>query len=335
MSSVGSGVSVAVGSRIVAGPDLSSRRFSPALSTSATVRPRRSPMPDLIRHREGHRETHQSTCQQVTGADMLEFRILGPPVVKGRGGVRTPQGPFQATLLISLLVADGRPVQADDLIHELWGNGRPTHPDNALHAHISRLRRVLEKLEPEPSQSRIISRPGGYQLAVDDASVDAISFVSEVSDIEAMVDHMPPQEAAGQLRQVLDRWQGPIFGGITGGRICQASAKRYEETRLHACTMLFDAELASGHHSAIIAELRALLTSYSGFYELHCEQLMIALYRSGRQAEALEAYRQGRDVIDHFTSRPPSVRLRRCEHMVLVQDPRLTEDTRRAVLTAL
>ncbi|MBB4893669.1 DNA-binding SARP family transcriptional activator [Streptomyces olivoverticillatus] len=254
---------------------------------------------------------------------MLEFGVLGPLVVRSRAESYSAQGPFQATLLISLLVADGRPVHVCDLVHELWGGGHPARPDNALQAHISRLRRRLERLEPQRPTPRLITRPSSYQLIVEPGELDGQLFTSAVARLEAEAATHRPQWTVARLREALSLWRGPVFGGIVGGHICQSAAQTFDEARLRAYALLFDAELARGRHSAIIAELRALLTSYSPFHDRFCEQLMTALYRSGRQAEALETYRQTCEQLARIAGRQPSERLRMCEHMVLVQDPAL------------
>lgn len=253
---------------------------------------------------------------------MLEFSVLGPLEVRVDGIPHQVQGAFQKTLLIALLLSHGGLVPNSAVMHELWGAGHPSRPENALQAHVSRLRRRLDTLEPNRGSSRLVSRGSGYQLFVDEGELDARVFLRRVEELETAAGACPPAVRGRRLRESLAMWRGPVLGGVVGGRICHAGANDYEEARLRALTMLFDAELEQGNQAAVVAELSALVTSYSPSQERFCEQLMVALYRCGRQGDALEVYRR---TVDQLASvgATPSARLRGCERAVLTQDPML------------
>jgi DNA-binding SARP family transcriptional activator len=251
---------------------------------------------------------------------VLNFSILGPLQLRTETASYQVSGIFQATLLIALLTGAGRLVPVDSLMEEVWGGGRPAQPENALQAHISRLRRRLKKLEPDRADDRLISYPGGYRLIVRPDELDALVFSSEIKALDRTVNTLAPAETVSRLRAALSAWRGPVFGGVIGGSLCQASARRYEETRLRAFEMLFDAELACGNHAGIIAELSALVMTSSAFQVSYCEQLVVALYRSGRQKCALETCRKMHLPSAEFEMHG-SRRLRNYEHAILTHDP--------------
>ncbi len=256
---------------------------------------------------------------------MLEFCILGP--VEARTGTAAVhiRGSFQSALLVTLLINGGRLVPADTLISELWGEEPPEQAENALQAHVSRLRRRLNTLEPAEHIRRVPTRPSEYRLEFTAGQLDAAAFTMLV---EAERDRGPadPLTTVRNLRGALTRWRGPAFGGPLGGAHCQAAAARYNELRSAAHDMLFDAELRLGRHSEIMPEIRHLLDE-DRFNERLCGQLMVALYRSGRQADALEVYRQMRRRLREQFGVEPSPLLRRYERAVLEHD--LTLDHRR------
>lgn len=255
---------------------------------------------------------------------MIEFRLLGPLELRSEGVVRTVRSHSQAMLLISLLVSEGRQVSADNLIDELWGGGHPTRPANALQAHISRLRRLLDSLEPERTVGRLVSQPTGYQLRVADDEVDGCDFLRRVAALQARAAELPPAQVALEARRTLALWRGPVFGGVFGGAICQAGAARYELGRYRALEALFEAELGCGNHAAIVPELSALVTVPSLYQERFCEQLMVALYRSGRQADALDLFHRTWNQLARDSRAQLSGRLKAYVRAILEHDPVLS-----------
>jgi DNA-binding SARP family transcriptional activator len=219
-----------------------------------------------------------------------------------------------------LLLSDGWEVSADALSNELWGGARPTKPDNALQAHISRLRNLVNSLEPDRTTSRLISRSASYQLRVADEELDGHVFLSKVSALSDDAARLSPTEAATRARQALNLWCEPLFGGVVGGTICHSGAVRYERGRHRALEALFEAELARGNHVEIVPELSALVAAPVLPPARFCEQLMITLYRSGRQADALDVYHRTRQRIGEMGTQPLA-RLKACAQAILEHNP--------------
>lgn len=257
---------------------------------------------------------------------MLSFRILGPLEIAT--GVRTlrPKGSLQSALLTTLLASAGQLVPTDALIVELWGEEHPAHVENALQAHVSRLRRTLAALEPDDADSRLITHASGYQLTVRDQELDADRFIGGLEQIRAAAP-ADPAGAVGRLRELLGLWRGPAFGTLPRGPIRQSAAARYEESRVAAYELLFEQELRDGNHTRIIPELRELLARYA-FQERFRQQLMVALYRSGRQADALSVYRELWHRLSEELGLEPSPTMRQYEQAILDHDPSLNNDLR-------
>lgn len=251
---------------------------------------------------------------------MTKFFVLGP--LECRSGQRQIdiRGPLQRTLLAALLATESRLVSVESLVTELWGDTPPDQWENALQAHVSRLRRRLTAVADE-SPARLISLATGYRLVVAETDLDAMAFTRQVAHARAIA-ASDPTEAADVLRSALSLWRGPAFAMEAGGPLCRAAAQRYEAARTMALETLFDTELQTGRHSDIIPNLRELVES-PALNERFCEQLMVALYRSGRQAEALETYRRMRNRLDHELGVQPTRTLRNHEKAILVQHPAL------------
>lgn len=252
---------------------------------------------------------------------MLYFEILGGVQVRASDGVHEAGGQAQRVLLQTLLVSEERTVSRGALIDELWGEDEPAGVVNALQAHISRLRKWLRKLESQRTGTRLVSTPQGYRLLLDDARLDATEFCTMVARAGEIGDR-DPQRASVLLRSALALWQGPVFGGDHGGLLSGCMSTRYNELRLQALACLFDAELAQDRHALLLSELYEA-HSENPLRERFCAQLMIALYRSGRQAEALAVYRRMRDRLADELGIDPTPDLRKLEECILTQAPEL------------
>jgi DNA-binding SARP family transcriptional activator len=254
---------------------------------------------------------------------MLRLNVLGPMELEGPFGTHCIQSAAQTTLLIPLIVNRRAFVSASTLANELWGERRPRRAENALHAHISRLRKCFQRVEPGRSEGRLRSGPTGYHLNVGDDEVDGELFVDAVSEAQNSTGICHPAETSVRMRRALARWRGPVFGGIIGGMTCQTEAARYEDARLRAFEILFDSELALGRHALIIGELSSLVDGSTLPRERLCAELMVALYRCGRQAEALRVYHRVRARTLEAAGCLPSAGLRKCERAILEHDPAL------------
>lgn len=264
---------------------------------------------------------------------MLRFSILGALQIHTASGPAEISGDLQRALVQTLLISEGQAVSGQALVEEMWGDLAPGNDANALQAHISRLRRKLRGLEPDRSAPRVTIHPSGYRLILNEGELDATEFIRTVRQAEA-VGSDDPERTARLLCHALDMWRGPVFGDFPGGTLCQLAAARYEEYRMRAMELRFDAELRLGRHAAVLAELIAAHTGHP-LRERFCEQLMIALYCAGRQADALDVFRRMRRHLDDELGIEPSPALRRVESAILSHDPALTGDVRSPLLLQL
>src|SRR3954454_15008538 len=247
----------------------------------------------------------------------MEFRLLGPlEVADGRGEVPVGGGRRRALLAI-LLVHRNAVVPADRLIDELWDGDPPASANKALQVHVSQLRKDLGS-----NGASLRTRAGGYVLEVDPASIDVARFEQHVHEGERARADGRDGDAADRLREGLRLWRGPPLVDFAYAGFAQEEIARLDEMRLTAVEERIDADLALGRHRALVPELDALVQANPLRDRLR-GQLMLALYRSGRQAEALEAYRDGRlrSVEEHGLE--PGAELRDLESRMLAEDPAL------------
>ncbi|MEU0769643.1 AfsR/SARP family transcriptional regulator [Streptomyces albogriseolus] len=256
----------------------------------------------------------------------MQFRILGPVEVHDeRTGLRIlPTGAKQRALLGALVVKSGQIVSVHRLIDELWGEHPPANATNALQAHVARLRRLLPVPHAgsgEPHHEWIVTRSLGYVLRPGRASTDAERFHRLAAEGRAAA-VSDPGHAAELLRQALALWRGPALEGSVRGDICAAEAAQLEENRLTALEALYDACLRAARHDEITGELEELTADHpmrERFYDL----LMVALYRCGRQAEALGVYDRARKRLAHELGVEPGPVLRGRMEAILHHDPSL------------
>ncbi|MFJ9536558.1 BTAD domain-containing putative transcriptional regulator [Streptomyces sp. NPDC101225] len=225
------------------------------------------------------------------GGGSAEFRLLGPVAVHDpvTGAGIMPSGPKQRALLATLVVHAGRRLPAERLVEELWGERPPANAPNALQSHVARLRRLL----PSPGGHEWISTlPTGYLLALGPASTDVQRFTQLSAQGRAAVPH-DPRHAVELLGRALSLWHGAALQDSCHGPLCTAEADRLEELRLTTLEALYEASLNCGRHTEITSDLERLTCDHplrERFYDL----LMAALYRCGRQAEALGVYERAR-----------------------------------------
>jgi DNA-binding SARP family transcriptional activator len=243
----------------------------------------------------------------------MEFRILGPLEVLDGDRTLGLSGQRQRSLLALLLLHANQVVSSGRLIEELWPEEATESHAGALQTSVSRLRKSLG-----PGAELVITLPTGYMVKLAPEQLDLDRFerlVQEAADAE-------PQEAAEQLRDALALWRGPALADFAYEPFAQTAIGRLEEVHLLAIEMRVDADLALGRHAALVAELDALATEHPLRERLR-GQLMLALYRSGRQAEALAAYQTARRVLVDELGIEPSAALQELERAMLRQDPAL------------
>jgi DNA-binding SARP family transcriptional activator len=245
----------------------------------------------------------------------VRFRILGPLDVTNDSGPIALDAPKQRALLGVLLLHPNETVSSERLIDELWGERPPATATKVLQTYVSQLRRVV-------GAETIGTRPPGYVLRIDEAMLDATDFrrlVIEARDLTASGDH----EGASRLfREALSLWRGPPLADVVFESFARNETERLEEERLAALMDLIDSELALGHHSEVVLELELLVRQHPLRERLR-EQLMLALYRSGRQANALAVYQDARRTLVEELGIDPGGNLQELERAILTHDPTL------------
>ena len=241
----------------------------------------------------------------------MEFRLLGPLEAR-KGGRSLPLGgPKQRGLLALLLLEAGRVVSTDRLIEELWGPQAPRTVDASIQNCVSRLRGTL-------GREVIETRSPGYVLHVDAARIDAVRFERA---LDAAMSLDPPERVAA-LSEVLALWRGPALADVTFEGLARTEVARLEELRVTALELRLESELALGRHRGILGELEALAARYPTRERLRCLQ-MLALYRAGRQRDALRVYQETRLALVEELGLEPGEELRALERMIIAQDPSL------------
>ena len=244
----------------------------------------------------------------------MEFRILGLlEVIDGDRPVFLPSA--KAKIVLAMLVSRANSVvSADELMVGLWADGRPATAANTLQTYVSQLRKAL-------GASFIATRSPGYVLTVDPSQIDAVRFERLVDEGRRLL-RTDPRRADSALKEALDLWRGPALADFTFDTFASAEIARLEELRLVAVEERMEAELALGRHNQLAGALRQLVDEHP-LRERFWSQLMIALYRSGRQAEALRAYGELRRTMRAELGIQPSPAIRRLEEAMVLQERQL------------
>ncbi len=262
----------------------------------------------------------------ASAADM-EFRVLGPLEVD-RGGEPLALGPAkQRALLAVLLVHANEVVSSDRLIEELWPEP-PETAANALQVYVHKLRKALDPGRPRGAPNQLlITRAPGYMLRVEPDELDADRFERLLDGGRAAAKVPDPATAAASLRQALDLWRGPALADFVYDPFAQAEIARLEELRLDAIEDRIEADLALGRSADLVSELEVLVID-NPLRERLRGQLMLALYRAGRQADALEVFNDTRTALDEELGLAPSPHLQRLQAAILRQEPALEVSTK-------
>jgi WD40 repeat protein/DNA-binding SARP family transcriptional activator/class 3 adenylate cyclase len=244
----------------------------------------------------------------------LHFRVLGPLEVDAGSGPIALGGPKQRAVLARLLIRPNELVAADALVDEVWGNDPPEKARNVIQTYVSHLRKAL-------GHDRIQSHAPGYRLRVEPSELDAARFDGLLGDAKKALP-LDPNIAVGLLDDALSLWRGPALADVAEQPFLLAEAARLEDSRLQAQEDRIEALLECGAQARAIGELEVLVGRHR-FREKLWTLLMLALYRDGRQAEALRAYRRAREILVEELGIDPSPELARLHERVLKQDPTL------------
>ena len=250
----------------------------------------------------------------------IEVRLLGHLEVEVAGEPVRFEGAKQRRLFAMLALRAPEAVSADELVEALWGGEPPAGAGQALQKQISRLRRRLGD-----GGALLRHRAPGYVLDIDPDSVDSRRFEALVGAARTAVSRNDPERATASLRTAIALWRGEALADYRFDEFAQREIDRLEELRMEAIEERLGAELASGGAEDLIGELHALVAEHP-LRERFRGQLMVALYRAGRQAEALETMRGGRQLLVEELGIEPGPELRRLERMILAHDPELTAD---------
>ena len=247
----------------------------------------------------------------------MEYKILGPLEVLDDGRPLALGGTRQRALLALFLLHPNEVLSTDRVLDELWGEHPPESGAKAVQVAVSQLRKALQGAPG--ADGVLVTRAPGYMLRVRESELDRERFESLVAGASADDD---PTARAAMLREALALWRGPPLADLTYAPFAQASIARLEEARLAAIGDRIDADLDLGRHSALVGELEELVAHHPLRERLRA-QLMLALYRSGRQADALEAYQEGRRRLVDDLGVEPGRELRTLQKRILEQDPLL------------
>ena len=245
-------------------------------------------------------------------APMVEFSVLGPveAAVEGRTVALAAEKP--RALLAILLLSRNRVVSVSHLIDELWGEAPPETAAKALQVYVSQLRKAI-------GADRVVTRPPGYSLRVDDGELDLDRFERLVHEGRELLAAGDAEPAAERLSGALELWRGPALAEFAAEPFARDAGARLEELRVAALEDRIDADLTLGRHAGLVSELEELVAR-NPFRERLRAQLMLALYRSGRQADALDAYRRTRETLVGELGIEPGAELQELERAILRQD---------------
>ncbi|AZK92492.1 MULTISPECIES: AfsR/SARP family transcriptional regulator [Streptomyces] len=256
----------------------------------------------------------------------MRIQVLGPLSAEVNGGSIVPTAAKPRQILSLMALYPGRVLPVPMLMEEIWGTAPPQSALTTLQTYILQLRRRLDTAmgpsAPGGAKEVLATRHGGYLLQIPEASVDVHEYERLARQGQTAFETGDNEVSARRLRAALDLWKGPALVDIRVGPILDIEVRRLEESRLAVVERRIDADLKLGRHTELIPELTDLTARHPQHEGLHA-QMMVALYRSGRQAGALEAYRRLRMRLIDELGVEPSPQLQRLHQAMLSVDPQL------------
>jgi DNA-binding SARP family transcriptional activator/streptogramin lyase len=251
---------------------------------------------------------------------MLEFRILGSLEVSDGSDALPLRGARERALLAYLLLHANEIVPSDRIIDDIWGDEPPQSVASMLQVYISRLRKVLNQNGKDGTG--LLKEPSGYVLRIEDSQLDLHRFESLARTGKELLASGNPQGAARELRAALALWRGTPLADLANEPWAETEIARLQESRLAALEERIDADIMLGRHNDVVPELEKLVAEHP-LRERPRAQLMLALYRSGRQAEALHHYDDARRLLAEQLGLEPGPTLKRLQSGILAQEPGL------------
>ncbi len=249
----------------------------------------------------------------------LRYELLGPlRVVDGHGIHTVPAKKMQVTLGLLVILHD-QVVSKEKLIYEVWRDQPPRRAVAGIHVYISHIRKLLATRSPQ--ESRIVTTSSGYMLRLlESETADFEDFQRNLDAGKEYHRSRRYEEAMGCLADALDMWRGPALDEIQDGPVVNGFVIHHDELRLECIELMVSAALALGRHRETVGFLYSLVHDHP-FHEDFYQKLMLALYRSGRRADALRVYQSARETLRAELGLEPSVPLQQLQHRILTADP--------------
>lgn len=256
----------------------------------------------------------------------MEIKVLGPLEARENGVSVTPTAGKPRQLLALLALQAGHLVTVPALIDELWGAAPPRSALTTLQTYVLQVRRKIAATIPREgagtAKDVLVTRYGGYLLDVAPENVDVRSYERLATAGQRALEVGDLESASRLLRAALDVWRGPVLVDVQIGMHLGIEVTRLQESRLGVLEARIEADMRLGRHQSLLSEL-SMLTAQQPMHENLCTQYLLALYRSGRQWRALEAYQSLRDTLIEQLGLEPSERLRQLQRAILSSDPAL------------
>jgi DNA-binding SARP family transcriptional activator len=247
----------------------------------------------------------------------MDLGVLGPLLVADAGRSHVPNAPKKRQVLALLLMHANEVVSIGDCIEELWEHDPPSSAVQTLQTYIMQLRKALPK---SAGQTRLVTKEPGYLFVAESDELDLAAFDQTVRQARAAIACDNDSRASALLTQALEMWRGPALADVQIGPILRTRLVGLTESRLSALELRIEADLRLGRHHELISDISMLVERYPMHENLYA-QLMLALYRSGRQATALETYQRLRRVLADELGLEPSRRMQHLFEAVLAADP--------------
>jgi DNA-binding SARP family transcriptional activator len=265
-------------------------------------------------------EADPTTRQGSEGT--LKYEVLGPLRITGPAGTSSLTSRKAETLLGLLLIRAEQLVTMEQLIGEIWGDFPPGRAVASVHVYISQLRKLLRRTGA--AGDPILTQPSGYLLRIKGDHLDVHAFANQSRLGRAYAKEHRYEHAATSFNAALALWRGPLLGGTASGPVIGGYATWLDETRAECLERLIDVELVLGRHREAVGRLYSLAAEYPTREVFH-RQLMLALYRCGRQADALKAFQTVRSTLNDELGLEPGIELQKIQVAILKADPVLHE----------